>query len=191
METYQRMGKKAADQPTSKQKVRPLLLQMKTANSKQKLMAIKKAKEINCADVVINGNAIGPAKTKIYFDERLTREMSDLFYEARQLRKKGACNRAYFKNGLLLIQKTDKSPPTKITGRNHLQELEFGPQQRAGKRGRRESTRIEEDPSALTVESDGDTDSDEEVSEASETSASSAVNEKVKTKRRKKKTKHN
>ena len=101
-----RMGKKPVGNPSTKSKIRPILLKMKTDDSKQQVMKTKKAKELTCADIMVNDAAIGVATDKIYFDEHLTKKMSELFYEARKLKRAGTCDRAFFKDGCLLVQKT-------------------------------------------------------------------------------------
>lgn len=165
-----RLGKKSSDTKKAA-KPRPILLQMKTKNSKQKLMETKKKAKLACSDVVFKGNPVGKETENIYFDERLTAEMSELFYEARQLKRNGVCSQVWVRNGTVFARKTDTSAAKKICGTIHLEELQNQPVQRTKKRGRQDSPDSKSEADSFSETTDSDCESDTETATTTTTRA--------------------
>lgn len=57
---------------------------------------------------------VGTVNDVLYFDEHLTKELSQLYFMARSLRKRKLIKYVYIRNGALLVKRTDTSPVVKI-----------------------------------------------------------------------------
>lgn len=121
--TATRLGKRNDNNNANTTKYRAVLLQMKTNDGKKQLMDAKRKKELQCSEVMFNNQPIGDAAKKIYFDERLSKYMSDLHYEARQLKQKKLCHSVWIRGGSLFIRKKQSSEPKKITNLEQLRML--------------------------------------------------------------------
>lgn len=112
------------------------------------MLAVKKITDVSCGDIIINDKAIGTKEQMIYFDDRLTKYKSDLFYEARKLKKDEFYKFVWTKGGKVLMRKTDNSKLIVVESIEHLAKLKREFTNGSGKR-QRSSTPVDssdEDP---------------------------------------------
>lgn len=121
--TVQRLGKPREQNRSAGS--RYILLQLSQKNEKDNILAAKKKIKITCDQLILdNDRPVGSGKQIIYFDERLTKTTSELFYAARLLRKDRIIKHAWVRNGIVHIRKEDKSVAVRITEQSQLRELE-------------------------------------------------------------------
>lgn len=129
-----RIGK--ANQVGDGQKYRPILIQLNSKQEKTTILAAKKKIQISCDKLNFKGEPLGNERQKIYFDEHLTKFTSDLFYNARLLRKRQVIKYAWIRSGNLFVKKSEGSSAVLVVDQQQLDRL-------AGKR--RRSSTIEEE----------------------------------------------
>lgn len=115
-----RMGKKGHS-PTVH---RPILLQVTDKVDKTKLLIAKKKTKITCDQLAYEDKNVGTVDNVVYFDEHLTKELSQLYFLARNLRKRQLVKYVFIRNGTLLIKRSDNSPVVKIVDQEELKSFE-------------------------------------------------------------------
>lgn len=113
-----RLGK--ANDTSKKSKPRPINVQFEHKNQKATVLKAKKKVEISCDKIKLEDKSIGKSNQLIYFDERLTKETSFLYYNARQLRKQQLLKQAFILNGNLFVRETEDSEAIRIRNREQL-----------------------------------------------------------------------
>lgn len=113
-----RLGKKTNDDRNN----RPILLQLSHATEKEKLLTMKKKmKNLTCAQITLDGSTtLGSENQVIYFDERLTKTTSDLYRNARILRKQQKLKYVWIRNGQLYVRKRDNDPTIRVDSQEQL-----------------------------------------------------------------------
>lgn len=118
-----RLGKPVTNTSSTSNRSRVVLLQMKSPHCKQQLMVAKKKTEIKGSDIAFKNLLLGDDRKQIFFDERLTKYMGDLYYKARQLKHDGACHSVWVHNGLLFVRLTETSNAKRIINIQQLNDL--------------------------------------------------------------------
>lgn len=104
-------------------KSRPILLTFNSIDEKNSVMAAKRKMAIKCSDVQLENVAVGSGNEFIYFDEHLTKHTADLYYAARQLRKRQLIKYVWIRRGKLYAKRRDGDQPTRITDMLKINEL--------------------------------------------------------------------
>ena len=117
-----------------KKKERSILVQFSNKDEKYKVLACKKKQTITCDQIVINGRAAGTKEHKVFFDERITKATSDLFYAARKLKKRNLITHAWIRYGNLFVKKNNDADAIRI---HDIQQL------RAFEKRRKENSSVE------------------------------------------------
>lgn len=122
--SVQRIGRKKDpnDNPTGKSASRPILLTLSTKKEKEDIMAAKKKAHINCGEIQLGDESIGPINQVIYFDEHLTKRNSDLHFNARQLRKRKLVKHVWVRNGQVFIRKNIGDKAVRIADEFQIKE---------------------------------------------------------------------
>ena len=105
----------------------PRYVVVKFGNNLQKnaiMQAKKKIKNLNCNQILVGDRPIGTDSQIIYFDERVTKETSDLYYSARQLKRRSLIKFAWIKNGSLYIRKSENSDAIRVTEMQQIRAFE-------------------------------------------------------------------
>lgn len=99
---------------------RPILVVM--SNTDRKLAVIKniKGKELNCAKFSNKGKLWGTNEQKIFIGDHLTSTNNNIFYHARQLRKKNKVKYAWTKLGQVYIKENEDSRAINVTSIEQL-----------------------------------------------------------------------
>lgn len=101
--TVRRIGVKNSD--TS----RPILVVMRNSEAKLHVMRNLKERNLHCAQFNHNGKPWGTKEKKIFVSDHLTSVNNNIFYNARQLRKKNKIKYAWTKLGKVYVKKDDVS----------------------------------------------------------------------------------
>lgn len=118
-----RIGKKGDTQITH----RPILLQVTHKDEKIKLLTAKKKIKITCDQLLYQDKSVGTINDIIYFDEHLTKDVAQLYFTARTLRKRQLIKYVFIRNGTLFVKRSEKSPIVKITDLEELKIFEKRP----------------------------------------------------------------
>lgn len=104
----------------------PRLVLVKVCNAETKLKIMKnlKDKNLNCSQFNHRGAAWGSKDDKIFLNDHLTPISSNLFFQARQLKKQNKVKYAWSKLGKIYIRKDDESRAFHITSSEQLLQLE-------------------------------------------------------------------
>lgn len=156
-----RIGKPPAAAASTSTSARPIVIKMRNVDCKQTILKLKRKKNISCADIVVNNNAIGTAKQIIYMDERLTPELSTLYYEARKLKQKGAYKYVWVRNGNIFLRKNDSDKAVKINDVAQISQL-LHHQPKSVKNKRSRSSPSDDEGSSSSTNSSYDTEMDTE-----------------------------
>lgn len=115
-----RIGKKSHSSTVH----RPILLQVADKVDKTKLLIAKKKTKVTCDQLAYEDKNVGTFDNVVYFDEHLTKELSQLYFLARNLRKRQLVKYVFIRNGALLIKRSDNSPVVKIVDPEELKSFE-------------------------------------------------------------------
>lgn len=111
-----RLGRQAAESSKNEKKKRPILISFKTAESRGVVIAAKKKKkDLNCSNVTFFAEKLGTSTEKIYIEERLTEYSSKLFFEVRELKRKGVIKYVWINDGQILTRREEKERVKCIT----------------------------------------------------------------------------
>lgn len=102
----------------------PIMVQFSHQTERDSVLTAKKQVKLNCAQIQCDGKPIGPATQNIYFEERLTRENSEIYYQARLLRKRLLIKHAWVRGGSILIRVNDNDKAVAITDADQLKKYE-------------------------------------------------------------------
>lgn len=114
-----RLGRKL----DGKAKCRPILLTLCSSMEKDHVLTAKKKVLLKASDVIFENTAIGGNNSVIYFDEHITKQTADLFFAARQLRKRQMLKYVWIRGGKLYVKKREGDQPTRVTHLAKLEEL--------------------------------------------------------------------
>lgn len=103
---------------------RLIVVEMVKADCKLKIMKNLKGKDLNCSQFNYNGVTWGSPDDKIFLNDQLTPISSNLFFQARQLRKNNKVKYAWSKLGKIYIKKDDNSRAYHIKCLEQLIQLE-------------------------------------------------------------------
>lgn len=118
VKSCRRIGGKAEN------KTRVILVKMSSADAKLNIMQVLKNKPLDCSQFESNGCVWGTDADKIFLSDDLTRMSSDIFYKARQLRKKNRIKYAWSKLGTIYVRKDDQSQAVNILSVHQLLKYE-------------------------------------------------------------------
>lgn len=140
--------------------MKPILIKLSNKSVKEEIMRLKKEKKVDCAMISLKGTRIGAATDAIYISDNLTPANASLYYNARQLKKKGAVKFAWTKMGTVYIRKDESSKAVRLCSHDQLDVF------RKHKKGKvLSSTKKDdssEDESSETQESSGPSSEEEE-----------------------------
>lgn len=102
---------------------RSILVTLGSAAERDRVMAAKRKVAIKGSQIVFENMAVGKDDTFIFFDENLTKHTADLYYAARQLRKRQQLKFVWVRRGKLYAKKRDGDQPTRITDLLKINEL--------------------------------------------------------------------
>lgn len=103
-----RVGKKRNETP------RHILVEMKDGDKKLDILKSSKVKGLNCAQFKLHDVPWGTSEKKIFLGDHLTAVSNNLFYHARQLKKKGLVKYAWSKLGVIFVKEDDDSDAFRI-----------------------------------------------------------------------------
>lgn len=103
---------------------RPILIQVSHFSEKEKLLAAKKKINVSCAQIKFDDDTtLGAENQVIYFEERLTKRTSDLYRNARILRKQQKLKFVWIRNGQLYVRKRDNDVAICVDSEEQLIQL--------------------------------------------------------------------
>lgn len=108
----------------AKQQNRPVVVKFASKSEMIDVLSVKKKVTINCSQILYGNEPIGTADQVIFFDERLTKLNSDLYYHARLLRKNGHVKYAWMRNGIVYVRKSENSSAVRIVEIQQCKSLE-------------------------------------------------------------------
>lgn len=111
----QRLGKNI--DPAKK---RPILVKLRNVRDKRKIitakreMARKNKVQLNCSQLNLVNVKVGGVNDLIYINEDLSQHNSQLYSEARQLKKSGVFQFTWVNEGVIFVRKKEKMPAHRI-----------------------------------------------------------------------------
>lgn len=103
---------------------RLVLVRLSCVETKLRVMQNLSSKNLNCSVFSTDGVAWGSENEKIFVSDHLTKNMSTLFYKARQLKKKRLIMFAWTKLGKVYVKKNENSRAHLITNPLQLKNFE-------------------------------------------------------------------
>lgn len=103
---------------------RLVLVEMVTANAKLKIMQTLKDKNLNCAQFNNNGVVWGKNEERIYLSDHFTPASNNIFYQARQLKKKDKIKYAWSKFGNIYVKKDENSRAVRVESLEQLAQFD-------------------------------------------------------------------
>lgn len=102
----------------------PILVQFAHQAERDSVLASKKKVRLNCAQITYEGQPIGLESDIIYFEESLTKPISDIYYNARVLRKRLLIKHTWIRSGIVYIRVNENDKAIKITDVHQLKRFE-------------------------------------------------------------------
>ena len=121
-----RLGKRAVE-PANGNK-RPILVKFADEKSKMKVIGAKRKTKLNGGMIVVNGKKLGSCSDEVYVEDHLTKEKSNLFAEARKLRKDKVVKFAWTSNGTILVRKDENEPAFRINTHDDIVDIRENPE---------------------------------------------------------------
>lgn len=87
----------------------PLLVEVNDPDIKHDIISKKRQVQIGLDSIILNDVPLGANNYYIYIDEHLTPLNSDLYKQARELKKRGMVKYAWTKNGTVCIKQADNT----------------------------------------------------------------------------------
>lgn len=113
-----RIGVKKTDKP------RLILVKMTNVDSKTKIMKNLKDKSLDCSQFTSKNKAWGTKNDRIFLGDHLTSTTNNIFYHARQLKKRNKVKYAWSKLGKIYVKKDDDSRAVQIKCQDQLSQFD-------------------------------------------------------------------
>lgn len=119
IEDVLRVGSKASKTKTAKENLtpRPIVLKLLRKNKRDEILNAAKSRRN-----VTSENVVAGQPSKIYFNERLTKDNRRLFREARTRANEYRFRYCWVRNGSIYVRKDDGNPAIRITSNLELDE---------------------------------------------------------------------
>lgn len=159
---------------------RLLNVQFEHKNQKANILEAKKKVKICCDQIKLEDKPIGTSDQIVYFDERLTKETSDLYFDARQLRNQQLLKYVWVHNGAVFVKENDEAKTIRVRDQQQLSIFKKGSKHSSTRNDGSDQGADSGSSSQSSDDDDDDASSDNEYEEAANTISSPSLKGKSK-----------